>query len=150
MITADVGLLPEGLSPPSSQTVIRIPAMVQDYNIVCDATGSRRNTSSYVSIVVQFVCLEADVLNRIGTLEDCDGSTSITRQYQFRCGSENMWESSHLGNGVQTLMPTATLNTTLQDRCVSCVDGEQSFIDSVTHCSCKYLLSVYVSVIIAA
>ena len=50
---------------------------------MCDAAGDRINTSSFVSVVVEFQC---DFDSNDPSLAVCsDSSTLVTRQYQFQC-----------------------------------------------------------------
>ena len=102
-----------------------------------------RNTSSFVSVLVQFQCTCS---GGTGTLAVCDGTTMVTRQYQFSCISaqneRNEWNNIISGNDlfVQTLNPTATFMTPLDNRCRRCIDDQQSpnaNINPVTHCQCE-------------
>ena len=135
---SDVGLVPLAATP-AGEPVNSIPVRIMDYTIVCDASGMNRSTSSFVSVVVQFQC---DFPSGTGTLADCDGNTSVTRQYQFSCISGE-WNAVISGNDlfVQTLNPTATLMTPLDNQCRRCIDDQQSTnpnIDPTTHCDRKF------------
>ena len=130
MITADVGLLPGVLAPSGeSDNPPPIPVRVLNHNIVCEAPASEKDKYAYVSVVVEFLCT---------SLAGCDGTTSITRQYQFECGTGNTWEATVFGIStfVQTTNPTANLSTPLSDRCSLCIDERQTTANSdpVTHC----------------
>ena len=101
-----------------------ISVRIFDYHVVCDASGTNRNTSSFVSVLVQFQC---NFPSRTNTLADCDGTTMVTRQYQFSCvsdlsGQNAEWNDIVSGNSlfVQTLNPTATFMTPL-DNLVQCI-----------------------------
>ena len=136
------GLVADGLVPPGEADV-DIPVRIMNYTIVCDTSGNRRNTSSYVSVVVQFQC---EFQSTTSTLTVCDGSTMVTRQYQFQCIDRNgqpIWDASVSGNTffVQTLDPTATLSTPLANQCRRCIDDQQSTntnIDNTTHCDREF------------
>ena len=130
MITADVGLLPGVLAPSGEINPPPIPVQVLNHTIVCEAPASQKDTYAFVSVVVEFVCSSTSV-------SDCDSTMRITRQYQFECGTGNTWEATVLNNPtfVQTIMPTANLNTPLSDRCSLCVSNIQNTnSDPVTHC----------------
>ena len=115
------GLVPLALVPADSQEIFEIPVRILNYTIVCDAAGIRKNTSSYVSVVVQFQC---DSSSGFPTLSVCDGRTIVTRQYQFRCiflrfDGGLQWSNIILGTTrfSETLNPTATLSTPLANQC---------------------------------
>ena len=64
-----------------------VPVRIRNFAIVCDAAGDRINTSSFVSVVVEFQC---DFDNAISSLTVCnDPRTIVTRQYQFQCIEQN-------------------------------------------------------------
>ena len=141
--------LPGAIVPPFLLAVQRIPVRIRDFTIVCDASGERINTSSFVSVVVEFQC---NSRSSNPTLTECDGSTVDTRQYQFQCIEENgqpIWEAI-VHNSiffVQTLNPTATLSTSLVNQYRRCVDDAQSgrfrpCLDPVTHCDREFANSV--------
>ena len=116
---------------------IDVQAQVVNYRILCDASGSMRGTSSYVSVLVEFVCSAASI-------NVCDRTTVVTRQFQFSCGDGDVWIASIFGsrNDIQTLNPTATFTTTPSNQCRACVDDDQTTspnIDATTHCFGKYL-----------
>ena len=115
-----------------------IPVRIRSFTIVCDAAGYRINTSSFVSVVVEFQC---NFLNAISSVTVCnDPSTIVTRQYQFQCIEQNgqpVWSTIVSGSNlfVQTLNPTASLSTPLADQCRRCIDDQQSNrSDPTTHC----------------
>ena len=122
-----------------------IPVSIFDYHVVCDASGTNRNTSSFVSVLVQFQC---DFPSGTGTLKVCNGTTMVTRQYQFTCvsdlsGQNAEWNDIVSGNNlfVQTLNPTATFMTPLDNQCRRCIDDEQSTnpnINDTTHCDREF------------
>ena len=132
------GLVPRAATP-SGEAVDPIPVRIIDYHVVCDTSGMNRNTSSFVSVVVQLQC---NFTGGIGTLADCDGTTILTRQYQFSC-SGNAWADSIAGDDlfVQTLSPTATFMTPLDNQCRRCIDDQQrptAPIDPTTHCEREF------------
>ena len=86
-----------------------VPVKINGYRIPCDASGIRRDTSSYVSVLVEFQC---SFSGGTGNLAECNDMTNITRQYQYRCSSSNVWEN---GGIVETLNPTGTFQTKLAD-----------------------------------
>ena len=72
----------------------------------------------------------------------------VTRQYQFSCvsdlsGQNAEWNDIVSGNNlfVQTLNPTATFMTPLDNQCRRCIDDEQSTnpnINDTTHCDREF------------
>ena len=131
------GLVSRGLIPPGEASV-NIPVRIRNFTKVCDAAGARLNTSSFVSVVVEFQC---DFPNSIPSLAVCNRSTIVTRQYQFQCiellNGQPIWGALVSGSNVfvQTLNPTATLSTPLADQCRRCIDDQQSSrADPTTHC----------------
>ena len=130
------GLLPWSLvagrthSPPA-------PVKISNYKVLCDATGEMRDTSSYVSVLVQFQCDFRGFST--GSLADCDSVTNITRQYQYKCSHGDRWVVEGIA---ETLNPSATFQTQLADECRSCHDRQESPrspIDPDTHCLGKYM-----------
>ena len=85
------GLISPALEP-SGERTNEIPVRIIDYHIVCDASGNRRNTSFYVSVLVQFQCMFS-ISGGFNNLPTCDGSTIVTRQYQFQCVENNRWDT---------------------------------------------------------
>ena len=115
------GLVARAIVVPQAEI---IPVRIRDFNIVCDASGDRINTSSFVSVVIELQC---NFMSVNPTLIDCDGSTNVTRQYQFQCIEQNgqlVWDTIVSGSNqfVQTLNPTATLSTPLANHCRRCID----------------------------
>ena len=146
------GLIPRALVPLGSQSIFEIPVRIIDYTIVCDAAGIRKNTSSYVSVVVRFQC---DSSSASPTLSVCDGNTIVTRQYQFQCLEFRRngqlvidWAGVVSGSNlfIQTLNPTATLCTPRATQCRRCVDDQQSSrpIDPTTHCDREFKSSIII------
>ena len=136
------GLVARAIVPPGEEipTSTRVPVRIRNFTTVCDASGDRINTSSYVSVIVELQC---NFTNALPALVDCDGSTTVTRQYQFQCIEENgqpVWGTIVSGSNqfVQTLNPTATLSTPLANQCRRCIDDLQSSrADPTTHCDCE-------------
>ena len=136
------GLVADGIVP-QGESGTNIPVRIMNYTIVCDTSGNRRNTSSYVSVVVQFQC---DFQSTDSTLTVCNGNTIVTRQYQFQCidrNGQSIWDASVSGNTffVQTLDPNATLSTPLANQCRRCIDEQQSSspnINDTTHCDREF------------
>ena len=137
------GLVPLALIPPGEASG-SVPVRIMNYHIVCDASGMNRDTSSFVSVLIQFQC---NFPSGTGTLADCDGTTMVTRQYQFSCISgqngQNVWVIIVSGSDlfVQTLNPVATFSTPLNNQCRRCIDDQQSAnpnIDTITHCDRKF------------
>ena len=127
------GLVSRGIGPIDS-----VPVRIKNFAIVCDAAGDRINTSSYVSVVVEFQC---DFQSATSSLNVCSNSSTIViRQYQFQCIEQNgqpVWGATVDRSNffVQTLNPTATLSTPLADQCRRCIDDQQSSrADPTTHC----------------
>ena len=135
------GLVPLAVRLPG-EAVDPIPVRIIAYhNIVCDASGTSRNTFTFVSVLVQFQC-NVSINMRTGTLAVCDGTTMVIRQYQFSCSNldgQIMWNAVVAGSNlfVQTLNPTATFTTPIDNQCRRCIDDRQSTnanIDPTTHC----------------
>ena len=129
----------EGLLARAIETTVSIvPVRIRNFAIVCDAAGDRINTSSFVSVVVEFQC---EFQSATSSLTVCnDPNTIVTRQYQFQCIEQNgqpVWGTTVAGSNlfVQTLNPIATLSTPLVDTCRRCIDDQQSNrADPTTHC----------------
>ena len=76
------GLVSVGIVPPG-EALTSIPVKIRTFTIVCDVSGNRTNTSSFVSVVVEFQC---DFQSATTSLAVCSDPTNIvTRQYQFQC-----------------------------------------------------------------
>ena len=134
------GLVPLAVRLPG-EAVDPIPVRIIAYHIVCDASGMSRSTSTFVSVLVQFQC-NVSINMRTGTLAVCDGTTMVIRQYQFSCIGQ-MWDTVVSGSDlfVQTLNPTATLMTPLDNQCRRCIDDQQSTdfnINPTTHCDREF------------
>ena len=115
-----------------------VPVRIRNFTIVCDAAGDQINTSSFVSVVVEFQC---NFQSALPSLTVCkDPNTTVTRQYQFQCIKQNefpVWGTIVSGSNlfIQTLNPTATFSTPLADQCRRCIDDQQSSrADPTTHC----------------
>ena len=131
------GLVAQGISP-TGESAASIPVRIRNFTRVCDAVGNQINTSSFVSVVVEFQC---DFQSAISSLAVCSNPNNIvTRQYQFQCTEQNRqptWGVIVSGSNlfVQTLNPTATFSTPLADQCRRCIDDQQSSrADPTTHC----------------
>ena len=140
------GLIARAIVPPG-EAIGSIPVRIRDFTIVCDASGTRINTSSFVSVVVELQC---DSQSTNPTLAECDGSTVDTRQYQFQCIAEengqSVWGNTVDGTSlfIQTLNPTATLSTPLANQCRRCIDDRQSMragLDPIPHCDREFINS---------
>ena len=136
------GLVVRAIVPPGGHAFSTVPVRIRNFAIVCDAAGGRINTSSYVSVVVEFQC---DFQGDLSSLTVCnDPSTIVTRQYQFQCIEQNgqpVWGTTVAGSNlfIQTLDPTATLSTPLADQCRRCIDDQQSSrADPTTHCDREF------------
>ena len=131
------GLVARAIVPPGEAGAM-VPVRIRNFTKVCDAAGDRINTSSFVSVVVEFQC---DFQSASSSLAVCsDFSNTATRQYQFQCTEQNgqpAWGAIVSGSNffIQTLNPTATLSTPLADQCRRCIDDQQSSrADPTTHC----------------
>jgi hypothetical protein len=131
------GLIARGIVPPG-EPGLNVPVRISNFTKVCDAAGERINTSSFVSVVVEFHC---DFDSALSSLAVCsDPNSIVTRQYQFQCIEQNgqpTWDTivSSSSLFIQTLNPTATLSTPLANRCRRCIDDQQSSrADPTTHC----------------
>ena len=133
------GLVSVGIVPPG-EAFASIPVRIRTFTTVCDVSGNRINTSSGVSVVVEFQC-GFDRGTTSTSLAICSNPTNIvTRQYQFECIERNglpVWVASVSGSSlfVQTINPTATLSTPLANQCRRCIDDQQSSrANPTTHC----------------
>ena len=133
------GLIARGIVPQSGgHRFSTVPVRIRNFAIVCDAAGDRINTSSYVSVVVEFQCNSQSTNPSLTVCND--PNITATRQYQFQCVELNgqpVWATIVAGSNlfVQTLNPTATLSTPLVDTCRRCIDDQQSSrADPTTHC----------------
>jgi hypothetical protein len=127
------GLIAQGIVPPG-QSTSSVSVRIRDFTIVCDAAGERINTSSFVSVVVEFHCNSTSAEAGLAVCNDTDNV--ITRQYQFQCIGQ-VWNTivSSSSSFVQTLNPTATLSTPPVNQCRRCIDDQQSSrADPTTHC----------------
>ena len=145
---SDQGLVSRALSLNTGEAGANVPARIMNFATVCDASGVRIGTSSYVSVVVEFHCDFPSSTS--GSLTVCsDPSTLVTRQYQFQCIEDNngqpVWGAIVAGSNlfVQTLNPIARLSTPLADECRRCIDDQQSpantNIDGTTHCDREFI-----------
>ena len=130
------GLISQALSPGGETGNNPVSVQISRSRILCDASGSTRDTSSYVSILVEFQCSSP-------TVSGCNG-TMLTWQFQFQCSSSNQYTSTVFGTQAfaVTENPTATFSTTPDNRCRACVDDQQNSRASAdTHCWRKYYSS---------
>ena len=141
MLSAN-GLVSLGLRPPSEENN-PVNVRIIEYNFVCDASGTHRDTSSYVSVVVKFQCTTAII---DPSLDACAGeSANITRQYQFSCiedSGQPIWSATieNTRNNIQTIDPTATLTTPLDNRCRRCIDDRTvPASNATTHCEREFM-----------
>ena len=126
------GLLANSIQP-GGEVPMAIPVRVVNYKIVCDASGRMRDTSSYISVLVSFQCDSS-------SQSDCDGTTVLTRQYQYYCTPSTNEYGIFDSNFVQTFQPNATFQTQLDNNCIRCVDDVSNpSSDPVTHCDCKFM-----------
>ena len=132
------GLVSRVIVSSVNAAVSTVPIKIRNFTTVCDAAGDRINTSSFVSVVVEFQC---NSQSANPSLTVCNNpSTIVTRQYQFQCIEQNgqpVWGTTVAGSNlfVQTLNPTATLSTPLVDQCRRCINDQQSSrADPTTHC----------------
>ena len=135
------GLLATSLTPGGEEPVT-VPVRVMRFKTVCEATGVLRNTTSFVSVLVEFQC---NFQSSLENLQDCDGSTVLTRQYQYFCNQQNVYQIRD-PTFVQTIQPTADFNTPVDTSCVRCINDRanpgSSRIDADTHCEGKHAFHV--------
>ena len=136
---SDEGLLAKSLDP-GAETPVIVPVRVMRFKTVCEATGVLRNTASFVSVLVEFQC---DFQSSLENLQDCDGTTVLTRQFQYFCNQNNVYQIRD-PSFVQTLQPTADFDTPVDTSCVRCINDRVNpgspAIDPQTHCEGKYAL----------
>ena len=146
------GLIARAIAPQGDLFLSAVPVRIIDFTIVCDASGDRRDTSSFVSVVVEFQCTIIDDQTSIPNLRDvCDSKTIVIRQYQFQCiqqlqpggqGGQAVWDTIVSGStmNVQTENPIATLSTPLANQCRRCIDDQQSSrADTTNHCEREFI-----------
>ena len=132
------GLIAWGISLNTGEAEPSISVRIRNFTKVCDAAGDRINTSSFVSVVVEFQCDFQSVSFNLAVCSN--SSTIVTRQYQFQCIEDDgqpVWSTIVSGSNlfVQTLNPTASLSTPLAVQCRRCIDDQQSSrADPTTHC----------------
>ena len=74
------GLVARAIVPPGD-TISTVLVRIRNFAIVCDAAGDRINTSSFVSVVVEFQCNSQSAISSLAVCDD----PIVTRQYQFQC-----------------------------------------------------------------
>ena len=129
------GLISQALSPGGETGNNPVSVQISRSRILCDASGFTKNTSSYVSILVEFQCSSP-------TVSGCDG-TMLTWQFQFQCSSANEYSTTVFGTDTfaVTENPTASFSTSPDNRCRACVDDQQdSRASADTHCWRKYIV----------
>ena len=133
------GLVPRAIVS-QGETVPKVPVKIRNFATVCDASGNRTDTSSFISVVVEFQCDFEGVTSQLTVCSD--PNNVVIRQYQFHCievDGQPVLGTSVSGSNlfIQTLDPTATLSTPLANQCRRCIDDEQTnrpSIDPTTHC----------------
>ena len=136
---SEEGLLAISLETGAEAPVI-VPVRVIRFKTVCEATGGLRNTTSFVSVLMEFQC---DIQSNQENLRDCDGSTVLTRQFQYFCNQQNVY---HIRDPsfVQTIRPTADFDTPVDTSCVRCINDRANpgspVINPDTHCKSKQLM----------
>ena len=132
---SQTGLISEAISTGGDNTPNIFVQIIQ-FNVVCDASGERKSTSNYVSVLVEYVCSG-------GVPAECDGMNRLTRQFQLECNDQIMYSSTVFGTRTYAVTenPTVNFSTPLDNRCRACVDDEQDPRASAdTHCWCKYIV----------
>jgi hypothetical protein len=78
--TNDLGSTTEFVPP--GEVVSSIPVRIRNFTKVCDAAGGRMNTSSFISVVVEFQCnFEGNmIMNNISLAVCSNPSTIVTMQ----------------------------------------------------------------------
>lgn len=97
-----------------------IPSRISRYAVLCDSSGNRRNTSSSVSVLVEYRCR---VRFPAGRLAHCDGNTNSTWQFCYRCESGDVWSLCPLAAFKE---PTAQFTTAAKNRCRLCTDPQSA------------------------
>lgn len=135
--------------PPSLQV------QVLRFHVVCDSSGLLRNTSSSVSVVVNFLC-RGPTCRGGGPNETIVNSTE---QFQFNCvtvivggvsvegeilgGREAFaFERGRFLGSFRRVEPVASFSTAREDRCGLCVDPAVDIgraADNETHCMGKLI-----------
>ena len=135
------GLISQAISGGSSLIPVKLGSQ---FRVLCDASGSMRGTSSFVSVLAEFQCSSASIA-------DCNGTTMLTRQFQFQCSTSNEYSTTIVDTDTYavTLSSTATFSTIPDTRCRACIDDQQvpmvTGIHNDTHClgrCCMIVLSI--------
>ena len=132
---SDTGLISEAISTGGDNTP-NIPVQIIRFNVVCDASGERKSTSNFVSVLVEYLCSG-------GVPAECDGTNPVTKQFQLQCNDQIMYTSAVFGTQTFAVTndPTVNFSTPLDNRCRACVDNQQDSRTSAdTHCWCKYIV----------
>ena len=128
------GLLPSSLTVGGDlEMTVIVPVRIMRHRIVCEATGELRNTSSFISVLVEFQC---DFNSTQPNLRDCDGSTVLTRQYQYFCNASDLYAVRD-PFFVQTVSLTVNFSTPVNTSCVRCINDATSPSNPHTHCESK-------------
>lgn len=123
------------LSGEGRRSIRLIPTRIIRYKVLCDTSGIRRNTSSSVSVLVEYVCSD-----RIHGQAHCNGITKSTWQFLFECDVRpyTRWTLRQL---YSVITPIATFSTTSNNRCRGCFGAQAGYgfqeYDSVTQCMSK-------------
>ena len=133
---SQTGLISETISTGDNTQSPNIPVQIIRFNVVCDASGERRSTSNYVSVLVEYLCSG-------GVPAECDGMNRLTKQFQLQCSDQTMYTSTVFGTQAfaVTENPTVNFSTPLDNRCRVCVDDQHNSRASAdTHCWRKYIV----------
>ena len=135
------GLVAERLQSSQSETP---EVRIFDYNIVCFAAGSARETYRVLSVVIHYRCSGAFCAGSPLGLEG-----NGTSQFEFSCSSgswANEVEGSGTASSTFTNPSNATVDTQARRDCSFCLNNVAAsgsfspalIIDGVTHCAGMY------------
>lgn len=110
---------------------------------VCEASGLLRNTSTSISVVVEYGCMGCQDMGAPNNTV-----IMVTEQFQFVCdqdffeggGSSSTYDSGRFAPGIlRTPSPTAMLTTGLEDQCGLCADPAfDPLAEQDTHCRSEW------------
>ena len=122
--------------------VVQFRVLVRNFSIVCTSSGSRRDTISSISLIVEY---ETCPINTVGT---CASPISQTEQFQYDCGTDDDFlpPTKVIGgvSAARTETPTGTFSTTRMDQCGECAQPAANFFpDPDTHCGGIIVMSQF-------
>ena len=107
---------------------------VTNFHSVCLAHGQERDRYRYLSVVVEYTCINSG---------NCPSSSAV-EQFETECDG-GMWDYEVLSSSINTRTqnPTANFSTTTRGDCLLCLSpelasGSSLITDDLTHCVRKF------------